>query len=138
MKIILQHRILLWASSTIDKGNNNNTLELVIVNDSYKYFQQMNVLQHYCDNLEDKSIINIIKSLKYNNHRQIIKQTDNKIMYSMDINTLSELKKCILKTNCNIIEITDCDTRYDKSSKYGYFVELCESLDKFKTLIYVM
>ena len=153
MKIILQHRFPLYTSSengTIAKvnNNNNNKLEVVVVNDSCKYFlykkeQLKRFKQHqeiilsqkllYCDNLEDKSII---KLLKYNN--QQIKQNVNKIIYNMDNATLSELKKCILKTNCNIIEITDCDTRYDRSSKYGYFVELCETLDKFKTLIYII
>ena len=125
---------------------NNNTLRLIIINESCKYFwyqkKQLNTSQEqeykdtallYCDNLEDKSII---RSIQYNHHG--LTQKGNILIYNMDLNTLSELKKCILKTNCNVIEIADCDTKYDKSSKYGYFVEMCESLDKFKTLVYIM
>ena len=150
MEIVLKTRLLpLFATSNkndvIYRMIDIDTLRLIITDENCKYFllnksmlgqepghKDRTLL--YCDNLEENSILRLIQY----NRQGILSKKDNIIIYHMDISTLSELKRCLLNTKYNIIEIMDCDTRYDKSSKYSYLVEMCESLNKFKMLVYIV
>lgn len=137
MKIVLKRRILQqqlinYANEMIEE----NTLRVIIISESFLYilYEKHKDNQDFCPDilLTEETVIREIRNHQY------ITRKDNVIKYIMDINTLPELKKYILKTTCNIIEIADWDTSYDKSSKYRYFVEMCESLNKFKELVYII
>lgn len=137
MKIVFKHRILQQPLVNYkNEMNDENTLKIIIVSERFLYilYENHKDKQDLCPDIlfEEKTNIKEIKNCQY------ITRKGNVITYIMDTDTLSELKKYILKTTCNIIEIVDWDTSYDKSSKYSYFVDLCESLNKFKKLVYII
>ena len=141
MEIVLKTRLLpLWATSNkndvIYKMIDIDTLRLIITEENCKYFLLNKSMLGQEPGHKDRKK-SILRLMQYN-RQGIISKKNNIIIYHMDISTLSELKRCLLNTKYNIIEIIDCDTRYDKSSKYTYLVEMCESLNKFKMLVYTV
>ena len=93
MKIVLKQKILQWGSYE-NESIDENTLRLEVIRKPVNYFfyEKDKCEQDFCaDSLKEKSIIKVM------NNYQIISKKGNLIIYFMDLSTLSELKKYILK-----------------------------------------